>query len=267
MSSLSFPPLSQHIILEQLDKNTSTQLDELLIYDSIPSTNDVLWQQITQGKTQPIACLTELQTAGRGRRGDQWHSPDSGNIYLSLSWSFPAETAQNGLSLAIGISLINRLKCEGINGLKIKWPNDILYKKQKLAGILVESRFGKRLHIVIGIGLNFKLPTATQNKIQQPTTSLQQICTHIPCRNELAGKIIQTMITTLQQFETHGLHPFLPQWAEYDLLAEQEIVLIDGNNHTHVTAKGINELGELVYQHDNSLHTLSNSHISIRFAS
>jgi len=267
LSSHDFSPLSLAEIHSALEQDTLNKLDDIVLHSSVPSTNDELWQRLSQGKNTPAVCITETQTAGRGRRGDQWHSPASGNLYLSISWPFPAETVQNGLSIAIGIGLINALKSEGINDLQLKWPNDILYKRQKLAGILVESRFGKTLNTVVGIGLNFKLPTAIQNKIQQPTTSLQQLCTDVPCRNRLAGKIIQTMINTLEQFQISGLRNFASQWPDYDALADQAITLIDGNNHIDVMAKGINEQGELQYQLDNQLHTLSNSHVSIRFSS
>lgn len=267
MTAHNFPPLSKAAIQSALDQNTVNTLDDIEVHRSISSTNDELWQRLSQGKATPAVCLSESQTAGRGRRGDHWHSPPSGNLYLSLFWPFPAETMTNGLSIAIGICLINALKSEGINDLQLKWPNDVLYKRQKLAGILVESRFGKKQNTVIGIGLNFKLPIATQNKIQQPTTSLQQLCTNVPCRNQLAGKIIQNMIKTLEQFQTHGLSNFIPQWPNYDALANQAITLISENEHIDAIACGINEQGELRYMIDNELHSLSNSHISIRFAS
>ena len=267
MSPLYFPPLSLTEIHASIDLETLNKLDDILIHTTVPSTNDELWQRLSSGKKTTAVCLSETQTSGRGRRGDQWHSPATGNLYLSLFWPFPADTAQNGLSIAIGISLINVLNSEGINDLQLKWPNDILYKRQKLAGILVESRFGKTLNTVVGIGLNFKLPDATKNKIQQPTTSLQQLCTQVPCRNRLAGKIIQTMINTLEQFQTSGLRNYTAQWPLYDALANQPVTLIDKDNRTDVIARGINDKGELQYQLNDELHTLANSHISIRFSS
>ena len=163
--------------------------------------------------------------------------------------------------------MLNTLKLEGINGLQLKWPNDILYKRQKLAGILVESRYGRQQNTVVGIGLNFELPTTTQQQIQQATTSLQQLCTKVPCRNALAGKIINTMIETLQHFQSHGLHDFISQWPQYDALHNQAITLINDCERTDAIARGINEQGELRYQIGDQIHTLSNSHISIRFAS
>jgi len=240
---------------------------DILIYQTLPSTNDVLWKRFTEGLISPAVCLSETQTAGRGRRGDFWHSPSVGNLYLSIFWPFSAETVSEGLSIAVGISLIETLKTEGINDLQLKWPNDVLYKRQKLAGILVESRFGKNQNTVVGIGLNFKLPTATQNKIHQPTTSLQQLCTEMPCRNRLAGKIIQNMITTLEHFQHRGLIDFIPQWPQYDALANHPVTLISDKDSLNVIARGINERGELRYEYQNTLHTLSNSHVSIRFVS
>jgi BirA family biotin operon repressor/biotin-[acetyl-CoA-carboxylase] ligase len=211
-------PLLPQDIASAIAPNIYQELDALLVHDTVSSTNDVLWQHLNQTQQTKTVCLTETQTAGRGRQGGHWHSPNSGNLYLSLMWPFSAEMPCNGLSIAIGISLINTLKAEGINDLQVKWPNDILVNRKKLAGILVESRIGKTQNVVIGIGLNFKLPLSTQTQIDQPTTSLQQICDVVPCRNELAGKIIQNMIETIKQFQQSGLTNFLPQWTDYDAL-------------------------------------------------
>jgi len=263
----TFTPLSLTDIRSAIDQDTLNKLDEIQIHSSVASTNDELWQRLNDGKSSPAVCLAESQTAGRGRRGDQWLSPSSGNLYLSIFWPFPAEMMKNGLSIAIGISLINTLNAEGINNLKLKWPNDVLHERHKLAGILVESRFGKKQNTVVGIGLNFKLPTSTQNQINQKTTSLQHLCTNVPCRNQLAGKIIQNMIKTIELFQHRGLSDFIPLWPQYDALENQAIKLISDDSQFTALACGINEQGELRYMRDNKLETLANSHVSIRFAS
>jgi BirA family biotin operon repressor/biotin-[acetyl-CoA-carboxylase] ligase len=263
----SFQPLSQSAIAQAIQPELYRQLYDMAIYKSVSSTSDQLWQRLEQGLPIPAACLSEQQTAGRGRRGDQWQSPAAGNLYLSLIWPFPANTLQNGLSIAIGISLINTLKTHGINGLSLKWPNDVLHDRQKLSGILVESRLGNQHNVVIGIGLNFKLPVATRNKIQQPTTSLQQLCTNVPCRNQLAGHIIQNMIETLTLFQARGLQDFVPLWPQYDAFHNASIRLISENETLTAKACGIDEQGQLRYEHQGQLHTLSSSHVSVRFAS
>ncbi len=250
-----------------LSADNNRTLSRIFVHQQVGSTNDELWHYLDSGHTAPAVCLSESQTAGRGRRGDVWLSPPSGNLYLSLCWPFPAETPQNGLSIAIGIHVIQAINSEGINGLQLKWPNDIVYKKHKLAGILVESRFGKQRNTVIGIGLNFSLPTNIQRQIQQPSISLAQICSDLPCRNRLAGKIIQSMINALKQFQKSGLRDFIPQWPAYDALAGQKIILIDKAQHIPATACGITEDGELQYRQGDQIHCLSNSHIRIRLAS
>lgn len=267
MTQESFSPLSRRLILNAIDTPIANKLSEVLIMPEVGSTNDELWQRFNNGLRLPTVCLAETQTAGRGRRGDQWQSPAVGNLYLSLFWPHCADEPRHGLSIAVGISLINTLKHYGINQLRLKWPNDVLFNRQKLAGILVESRFNTKQYTVVGIGLNFKLPISSQQLIQQPSTSLEQLCDNVPCRNWLAGKIIQNMIETIEIFEQRGLSDFLPLWQQYDALDNQNITLIDGQQRTSATACGINDQGELLYMHNNVIKTLSNSHISIRFTS
>jgi BirA family biotin operon repressor/biotin-[acetyl-CoA-carboxylase] ligase len=267
IKSTPFPPLSQSVIRRAMSESSYQQLDGIAIFDSVTSTNDQLWQRLEQGHNTPSVCLSEQQTAGRGRRGDQWQSPPAGNLYFSLFWPFPADTLKNGLSIAIGIGLINTLKSNGVNGLQLKWPNDVLVNRHKLAGILVESRYGNQHNTVIGVGLNFKLPATTRDKIQQPTTSLQQLCTQVPCRNKLAGHLIQNMIETLTLFQARGLQDFVPLWSQYDALHNATIQLISDDSTMTVKAQGIDENGALRYEHQNQLHTLIRSHVRIRFAS
>lgn len=266
-TNTAFAPLSESLIRAAMSPEPCQQLENLLLFDSVSSTNDQLWQQVEAGLKAPSACLSEHQTSGRGRRGDAWQSPPTGNLYLSLFWPFPANMLKSGLSIAIGISLINTLKSYDISSLQLKWPNDILVNRRKLAGILVESRFGNQHNTVIGVGLNFKLPAATRDRIQQPTTSLQQLCTNVPCRNQLAGRLIQNMIETLTLFQARGLQDFLPLWPQYDALKDVPIHLISDNATMTVKTQGIDENGALRYEYQNQLHTLSGSNVSIRFAS
>jgi BirA family biotin operon repressor/biotin-[acetyl-CoA-carboxylase] ligase len=260
-------PLSLDLIQAELDADTRALFEDILIFDSVASTNDALWQRFEQGKTTPAICLAETQTAGRGRRGDRWQSPAAGNLYLSIYWPFPADNIRNGLSIAVGMSLINTLNAEGINDLQLKWPNDVLHQRHKLAGILVESRFSSLLNTVVGIGVNFDLPESTRTQIPQPTTSLKQLTDNPPCRSRLAGKIIQTMSNTFFVFQQRGLEDFLPHWPKYDALDQQAITLISDTEQVSATACGINDQGELRYLRDGEMHTLSNSYTSIRFNS
>ena len=175
--------------------------------------------------------------------------------------------SRQGLTIAVGISIIHALEQLGFKGLKLKWPNDVVFEQQKLAGILVESRVGKTAYVVIGLGLNYAMSATLQKQIPQPIISLQQLNPTLPCRNRLVGTLIQNMIETLNLFTVRGLKDFLADWSTLDALHQQSIQLISEHGTHTAQACGINESGELRYMHDNQLHTLTSGHVSIRFAS
>ena len=75
------------------------------------------------------------------------------------------------------------------------------------------------------------------------------------------------MIKTIELFQHRGLSDFIPLWPQYDALDNQPVTLISENSKFTALACGINEQGELRYMRNNKIETLSNSHVSIRFAS
>jgi BirA family biotin operon repressor/biotin-[acetyl-CoA-carboxylase] ligase len=186
---------------------------------------------------------------------------------MSLLWPCANGLPHEGLTIAIGISVIHALQEFGISGLKLKWPNDVLMNRQKLAGILVESRFGEGHFLVIGLGVNFALSDSVRAEIPQPVTSLQQLTETLPDRNHLIGRLSDHILTTLDMFMHRGLADFLPQWPQYDALHECPIHILTEQGRITALACGINEQGELRYMHNQQLGSLSNSHVSIRFAS
>lgn len=267
MNHPNITALDASVIRSQLNPTHANLLTEVIVCDAVTSTNDVLWQRQQHGLSSPALCVANTQTAGRGRRGSNWLSPDSGNIYMSLLWPCANGLPHEGLTIAIGISVIHALQEFGVSGLKLKWPNDVLMNRQKLAGILVESRFGEGHFLVIGLGVNFALSDSVRAEIPQPVTSLQQLTEALPDRNHLIGRLSDHILTTLDMFMHRGLADFLPQWPQYDALHECPIHILTEQGRITALACGINEQGELRYMHNQQLGSLSNSHVSIRFAS
>lgn len=267
MNHPNIAALSAPVIRSQLSHVHNQQIAEVFVCDSVTSTNDVLWQKQQQGLAQAALCVANTQTAGRGRRGSDWQSPDSGNIYMSLLWPCPGSFTHEGLSIAIGISVIHALQEFKIQGLQLKWPNDVLFERQKLAGILVESRFGNGHFMVIGLGVNYALSESVRAQIPQPVTSLQQLTETLPDRNHLIGRLSDHILSALDSFLHKGLADFLPQWPQYDALHNSAIHILTEQGRITALACGINEQGELRYMHNQQLGSLSNSHVSIRFAS
>lgn len=115
------------------------------------------------------------QTAGRGQRGNNWESRPGQNLTISLSLTpgFMSPSQQFLLSMVTSLAVADVLAAAGIKEVKIKWPNDILVKGQKLCGILIENQVkGTQLSSsIVGIGLNinqrnFSYHRATSMRLQ-----------------------------------------------------------------------------------------------------
>ncbi|MGB1091882.1 MAG: biotin--[acetyl-CoA-carboxylase] ligase, partial [Oceanobacter sp.] len=149
-----------HDDIELLDPDViraqlSHRLDRLDTLLTVDSTNTYLLEQAADHMGKRFAALAEMQTGGRGRRGRHWVSPFGKNIYLSLLVTLPGEVGQQfGLSLVTAIAVEQALTKQGIDGISLKWPNDVYLNGRKLAGILLEARQSQPgfCQVVIGIG-------------------------------------------------------------------------------------------------------------------
>src|SRR5690606_303392 len=130
--------LDEGLIRSSLDSQAQALLSKLDIHYIIDSTNSHALRE-RFAESSGYICLSEQQTAGKGRRERPWVSPFGRNIYLSLLWSFDGGVVTlEGLSLAVGVAVEEALNSCGVEGVMLKWPNDVLWQQRKLAGILLE---------------------------------------------------------------------------------------------------------------------------------
>ncbi len=128
----------------------------LYLYDTIPSTNQTLWELLDKGEKLPIAAIASQQSAGRGQWGRTWQS-SPGGLYLSVALSCHIHT-QNAFHLTLlsawGIATVLRQYHIRVG---LKWPNDLILQGKKLGGIKSETRIqGETItQAVIGIGINW----------------------------------------------------------------------------------------------------------------
>ena len=154
----------------------------LAAFDRIGSTNAEAMSRAREGECGPIWFVTSEQTAGRGRRHRPWIAP-RGNLASSVLEVLdvaPAVAATlgfaAGLALAAALQAVSieaSLRSAGSDDMRfsLKWPNDVLAGRQKLAGILLEAEAveGNRLAVVVGIGTNV---IAAPEGTPMPATSL-----------------------------------------------------------------------------------------------
>lgn len=129
---------------------------DLRVVDEAPSTMDLAHEAILAGAPDGWTVVAQRQTAGRGARGRVWSTREGAS--LPLSFVVRPMRAGAWLSLAVGLGLADTLARRGIDA-RVKWPNDVLVRDRKIAGILVEARsVGGRMPeaAVVGLGLNVR---------------------------------------------------------------------------------------------------------------
>lgn len=239
--------MAQHLMRYPLDSSYLKQhcqrpWSDVVVFDAIDSTSNWVKQQ----PDACLACLAEQQTAGRGRHGHQWESPDAENIYLSFSWQFEKTPEHLGLlSLWVGIVVAEVLAAQGLQSHGIKWPNDIYWQQKKMGGILVEaSNLTSRL--IIGIGLNVNMAAAAD--IDQPWTSVSEVTQRQHNRNELLVPLLDALYAAMIEFPHLDEAEFMRRWKSWDLIRGKQVTFSDSGNEQVGEAQGVDWSGQLKVQ-------------------
>jgi BirA family biotin operon repressor/biotin-[acetyl-CoA-carboxylase] ligase len=216
------------------------------------------------------AVLSELQHAGRGRRGRHWVAPFGGSIALSMSWSFPDASRVNpSLSLSVGVAIARALRRAGASGVGLKWPNDIWFDDRKMGGILIEVRAeaGGPAHVVIGVGLNVRLTPGMRATIEASGTKAAAVadaCSVPPSRNFIAGAIIDALLSMLTDFERDGFRGFREAWTALDALRDRPAQVLMGEAVICGIARGVDAHGALRLERDGRLQEFVSGEVSLR---
>lgn len=269
--ALPSSPLATAGVLAALDPATRARLREGACLAQVESTNSALLARSAPPPGSFDFLTAEHQRAGRGRRGRGWLAAPGGAICLSWSWCFDAMASQVGaLSLAIGVSVLRALRAMGIEGLQLKWPNDLVCAAGKLGGILIEMRSeaGGPVHVVIGLGLNVALADAARAQIQDlgnAAADLAQLTGHRPPSRELlVAALLDSGVAALEEFAHAGLGPFLAEYRAADSLAGRTVQIAGGAGPSDGTARGIDEDGALLVEHAGAIHRIIAGEISVR---
>jgi BirA family biotin operon repressor/biotin-[acetyl-CoA-carboxylase] ligase len=245
-----FELLDDKTIKAELEVSVSKQLKDLYLHQSLESTNKEA-NQLNQKQTHTISgtvILSEYQTMGRGRRGKNWVSPFAANLYLSIVWDFDqGASALQGLSLAIGVAVSRALKQLKVEGVQLKWPNDIYINNKKLGGILLEmvGDPAGQCTVIIGIGINHSMPEQSGEEIDQAWTDLSTVSSHPVSRNSLAAFIVNHCFDVLDDYQQKGFADYQDEWQTMDAFKETQAVVSTVNQSTVGKPVGVDEFGGL----------------------
>ncbi|NBA96179.1 bifunctional biotin--[acetyl-CoA-carboxylase] ligase/biotin operon repressor BirA [Pseudomonas sp. R5(2019)] len=250
---------------EQLIASRDSASWSAMVFDSIDSTNAEALRAIERGQPAPFMVLAERQTAGRGRRGRKWVSPFGENLYYSLVLRIDGGMRQlEGLSLVVGLAVLQALRELGIAEAGLKWPNDVLVGKRKIAGILLElvGDPADVCHVVLGVGINANMRTA--DEVDQDWTSIQLETGRSVDRNLLVGLLNAKLQAYLARHRDSGFAAIQPEWERCHLWQGRQVSLIAGAQQVDGVVLGIDQQGALRLQVGNVEKHFSGGELSLR---
>jgi BirA family biotin operon repressor/biotin-[acetyl-CoA-carboxylase] ligase len=254
----------------ELGSRSKAQLRKLELLFEVDSTNSRLLAQEPPPLRQADVCSSELQHAGRGRRGRRWIAPFGAGLALSVAWTF-SEGAGTlaALSLSVGVAIARALARAGAVGVTLKWPNDIWYRDRKMGGVLIEVRAeaGGSAHVVIGLGLNVVLTAAASREIEAAgvaVASVADACSEPPSRNLVAGAILDELLSMLGEFEREGFAAFRDTWMALDALSGRSARVVLGGAVISGTARGVDAEGALLLETADGMQRFVSGEASLR---
>jgi BirA family transcriptional regulator, biotin operon repressor / biotin---[acetyl-CoA-carboxylase] ligase len=261
-------PLDRKRIQTFLDGNGPPGRD-IDILEQVDSTNRYLLEQLSAASDAcGRVCLAEAQTQGRGRRGRGWITTPYQNITLSMAWSFgsgPAMVA--GLGLAAGVAIVRALERYGVRDVGLKWPNDLLWRDRKLAGLLadVQGEATGPCLVVLGVGINCRIAPPEAKHIDQPWADLQTITGETVDRNRLAAFAIAELHRMFEAFAEQGLRAFRADWERHHLHTGKPVSVQQGDRRIDGTVEGVDDNGALLLRDTRGgAHTFYSGEVSLR---
>lgn len=256
-------------IRSRLPAEIAANLRDLEVHEALDSTSDRLLAARDLPPGRFDACLAEFQNAGRGRRGRRWVAPFASALCLSVSWSYRDAPATLGaLSLAAGVAALRALRRLGIDGLSLKWPNDILHGDAKLGGILIDlrSEAAGPAYVVVGIGVNVRLPRAARAALAAEGVEAADLASlgDAPERNALAAVLMTELCLALAEFGARGMAAFSDEWQSADALAGRPVRVLHGGQQLEGLARGVDADGALLLEAGGGRRRIISGEVSVR---
>ena len=242
----------------------------LRIYDSLPSTNSELKRLAEAGAPEGTTVIAHTQTAGRGRMGKSFHSPKDGGLYISLLLRpncAPAELMHLTCAVAVAACEAIEKACGEKPG--IKWINDLVMCRKKLAGILTELSIypetGLVDYAIIGIGINCRQETEEfPPELQSIATSLKSATGKDISPGILAGHLLCALSEMAVKLSTHK-DSIMNCYRENCLTISSQVQLTIGEERFCGTAESITADGALIVKlPSGEKRTFSSGEASVR---
>jgi BirA family biotin operon repressor/biotin-[acetyl-CoA-carboxylase] ligase len=229
---------------------------DVLYFDTVGSTNDVLREKARGGAPEGLLAVADEQTAGRGRQGRSWWAPRGSSLLFSLLLRPPLPAGAGAqCTMCLGLGAAEGI--ETVTGVQValKWPNDLVLSGRKLAGMLTEfDADGDRLRwVVLGLGINVNLPLLANSEVPQEVRdiaiSLSDVVGHPVERLHLLAAILAATERWYERL-LEGESPHAAWAGKLDTLGRGIHVQLPDGTVLSGVAEGVDSQGALLLRDD-----------------
>lgn len=262
--------LDAEVIRGSLGEQAVRRLERFDAFAAIESTNSYLVREEPPAAGRIRVALTDNQTAGRGRHGRSWQAPPGSGLCLSVGYTFASQPHNlPALTLAIGLGLIEALEAHGIDGISLKWPNDLVARDSKLGGILTESQAigGGAIHVVSGVGLNVTLPDDFDLGAEraQAVVDLATLVRDLPPAEAIAASLVDGLCRVFVEYEAQGFRAFAERWPGRDWLHGRRLTIDTPRQPVSGCGAGLDDDGALlVADDDGAVHRVTSGTVILQ---
>lgn len=221
----------------------------LEIHESLSSTSDLVVARAEAGEAAGLAVLALLQTAGRGSRGRGWSAP-RGNLNLSVLLRPSGEAGRADRlgcwALLAGLALHDAFAGLGAADLALKWPNDLLLRGRKLAGILVDGAIeaGRLRWLSIGMGANLSAAPS----LDRATACLAEALPVPPDPVDASASVLASLSARMAQWRAEGFGSLRAAWLARALPVGSACVVRAGGRAIEGRFAGLSDEGALLLE-------------------
>jgi BirA family biotin operon repressor/biotin-[acetyl-CoA-carboxylase] ligase len=252
--SLDAPVIHDSLSIELIRRQLSARVvgRQIYLFGEVASTNETLRHLAEAGAREGTVVLAESQTAGRGRFGKRWFSPAGVNLYASVLFRPPIGPKEAPVfSFIASLALADAIRGQGLRA-AIKWPNDILVERKKVAGVLAElATSGERLdYLILGVGVNLNVAQETLRAALGPAgraaASLSELAGRDIDRNAFTASFLNFLDEWLGVYGARGPEALLRAWRDRDILTGRRVEVREEAGRFEGRALGVHADGHLV---------------------
>jgi BirA family biotin operon repressor/biotin-[acetyl-CoA-carboxylase] ligase len=223
---------------------------DIRVFEQTSSTNDVVEKLARDGVKEGMVVFAESQTRGRGRLGRRWLSPPRKGLWFSVLLRPDLQPqAATQLTVAAATALLRAIRDQAGITPEIKWPNDILIKGRKVAGVLTElsAELDHIKHLTLGVGVDVNLNASEfPAELRKTATSLKIESGRPIHRADLAAAILRELDRDYERIRSRRFDEVADEWEAHCTTLGRRVTIQVGDRVLQGEAEALDDDGALL---------------------